>query len=258
MRRDMFSPVEWGKGHWDDKRYIRFALGSIAVTALIFVGLVWPYKFTQATDPRISTDVLLPLFGFGILLAVALFVFGRNFVNDARPLSPDGSADGRRLRTLVICTGLPVALVAWWAVSLRSDHAAEADMFSAFKDYTQLIKNGDLLGDPSIDSGGAEIATVCADGPGVTLRVANPAVKPVNADKTSFCAAISRDNGQTEVEAGYSRIRGLHLACFYPADPTVRSLLRAQQPYDCTAPESFPEITTRLPYNPSTTVLPSN
>jgi hypothetical protein len=155
--------VEWGKEHWDDKRFIRFAAGSIVVTALIFVGLVWPYKFSRATDPRLSSDVLPPLIGFGLLLAVALFVFGQGFV-------ADGDADSRRWRTLAVCAVLPVALIAWWAVSLRSDHAAQADMFRTFKDYTLLIRNGDLLGDPYIDSGDRGGASICADGPGVTFN----------------------------------------------------------------------------------------
>jgi hypothetical protein len=83
-------------------------------------------------------------------------------------------------------------------------------------------------------------------------------VKPFHADKTTFCAAVIWLNGQLKVVAGYSMVGPASYACFFPAGRRARALIRIGTPEPCLKPESYPEITNRLPYNPSTLVLPSN
>ena len=99
--------MQWGKEQREEKRHYTFAAGSILVLALIFVGLDWPYKFSLATDPRVSSDILGPLIGFGILAAVVIVAMGTIFVGE-------GDTDSRRWRTLAVSAALPAVLLAWW------------------------------------------------------------------------------------------------------------------------------------------------
>jgi hypothetical protein len=257
--------VYWAKDKWDEKRYLRFAAGSFVLAAMIFLGLVWPYKFSLATDPRLSSDLLPPLIGFGILAAVLMILLWSVWVSEAG-IQFDGDTDGRRWRTLAISGALPIALIAWWAVSLRSDHAAQGDMFSAFKAYTPLIKNGDLLGNPSVDSGGASTSTICANGPEITLKK--------TATDTEFCAVVTRDKGHAQIDSGYTMIQprlnsakavdpneaDFGIGCF-ASDPRELGLIElVTNNKNCaTAVANLPpDLSSRVPYNPTTSVLPGS
>jgi hypothetical protein len=249
--------VEWGKEHWDGKRYAWIAAGSFLLSALIVTGFIWPFKFDQATDPRLGSDFVNQLIAYGIGVATVLAL--------ANIWVLDGGQESRRTRTLMVCLALPVALLVWWAGWLRPDHQAQADMFTAFNNYTPLITNGDLLGSPSMESGSSSSALVCANGPEITLNRTSSA--------TSFCAFVTRDNGHASIESGYTHVQpkpknevaaiggvdSFDVGCF-AATPRELNLALVLSGKKCgqLVTNLAPEIATRLPYNPSTSVLPSN
>jgi hypothetical protein len=245
--------TDWGKDKWDGKRYGWFAAGSFLVSALIFTTLIWPFKFDRATDPRLGSDFVGHLIAFALIAGSALAVAGAWALYDP---------DSRRTRTLLICLVLPVGLVVWWVGWLRTDHEAQADMFSVFNDYTPLIKNGDLLGDPYIRSGDASGATVCSDGPTVTIQKTT--------SETKFCTWVRRESGGARLDAGYTTIHphtpkdpgaeisgsaDVTVACFGRTPADLRAVRLLDKRCILQPNTALGELATRLPYNPSTTAI---